>query len=246
MGAWQKTGQKGGSAGKMTAWEGGHREVGVASWPGKVHAGAVSHVLASSMDFVPTILELAGVTLPVDRVFDGKDLGPIIFSKDPSVAPADAHHQYLFHSVGGEAFMGADSDAGPENPTGLFQAVRLPGVKAMYQVGYMPQCCRGADGDANTPYNKTCTSSEGAYGFKKQWLSTPLLFDFTVDVAESTPIAAGTPAHAAALAAVEKAMADMKTSIANDMKSHPDYSANLKDKICCNPNNIVCRCHELH
>ena len=116
----------------MTAWEAGHREVGVVSWPGRVQAGAVSHVLASAMDIVPTVLQLAGVALPTDRVFDGKDLGHIIFAKDPSAFPADAHHQYLFHSVGGMAYMQADANVTGQNPTGLFQAVRLPGVKAMY------------------------------------------------------------------------------------------------------------------
>ena len=144
-----------------------------------------------------------------------------------------------------QRYMEPDPQGGPETPTGLFQAVRLPGVKAMYQVGYMPQCCRGANGDANTPYNKTCTSPTGAYGFQKTWLSTPLLFNFTVDVAESTPIAPGTSQYATALAAVEAVADDMKVSLQNDMRSHPDYAANLKDKICCNPNNIVCRCHEL-
>ena len=34
----------GGSAGKLTSWEGGHREVGVVVWPGHIPAGAVSHV----------------------------------------------------------------------------------------------------------------------------------------------------------------------------------------------------------
>ena len=44
----------------MTSWEGGHREVGVARWPGKIAAGVVSHALASTMDFAPTIVRLAG------------------------------------------------------------------------------------------------------------------------------------------------------------------------------------------
>ena len=88
-----------------TAWEAGHREVGVISWPGKVKAGAVTHVLASALDFVPTVLELAGVPLPTDRVFDGKDLGHVIFSDDPGAASVDAHHKFLFHSVGGQAYV---------------------------------------------------------------------------------------------------------------------------------------------
>jgi arylsulfatase A-like enzyme len=60
MGAWQKTGQKGGSAGKLTSWEGGHREVGVAYWPGYIQPNLVSHALSSTLDFVPTVMALAG------------------------------------------------------------------------------------------------------------------------------------------------------------------------------------------
>ena len=44
-----KTFGGGGSAGKITSWEGGHREVGVFRWPGKIAPGSVSHALTSTM-----------------------------------------------------------------------------------------------------------------------------------------------------------------------------------------------------
>jgi hypothetical protein len=132
----------------MTAWEGGHREVGVVSWPGKVRAGAVSHVLASALDYVPTVLALAGVPLPKDRTFDGLDLAPIIFAEDPSAAHADAHHTSLFFSVGGEAYLNSvpnwnkTTPGNNPDPTGLFQAIRLPGLSAMYKVVPLDfSCC---------------------------------------------------------------------------------------------------------
>lgn len=102
----------GGSAGKITSWEGGHREVGVAVWPGKIPAGAVSHVLSTTMDYLPTIASLAGVALPTDRTYDGMDLSPVL------LRGATTHHPHLFFSVGGESFGG--SVPGGKPCTGTF------------------------------------------------------------------------------------------------------------------------------
>jgi len=249
LGQWQKTGQSGGSSGKLTSWEGGHREVGVVSWPGRVKPGAVSHVLASSLDIVPTVLALAAVPLPTSRHFDGLDLAPIIFADDPAAAPIGAHHESLFFSVGGEDFLTSRWNFKHDHPgensvaTGLFQAIRLPGLSAMYYVGYTPQCCRGANGDANTPYNKSC-SAGGSLGPHPTWLNVPLLFNLTTDVAQSTPLVFGTPEHTAAWRLVNASMWAMVASLEQDTRSHADYGKK-GPKICCNPNNVVCRCTEL-
>ena len=88
----------GGSAGKLTSWAGGHREVGVVAWPGKIEAGAVSHVLSTTMDYLPTIASLAGAPLLADRTYDGLDLSPVLFEG------ATTHHPHLFFSVGGESY----------------------------------------------------------------------------------------------------------------------------------------------
>ena len=68
----------GGSTLKDTTWEGGHRVPGVAYWKGKIDP-RVSNATVSSLDFLPTILALAGVPLPADRSFDGVDLSPLLF-----------------------------------------------------------------------------------------------------------------------------------------------------------------------
>ena len=75
----------GGSALKDTTWEGGQRVFGLASWPGKIKPGIISNATVSSLDFLPTILALAGVPLPTDRSFDGVDLGPLLFDGQQSV-----------------------------------------------------------------------------------------------------------------------------------------------------------------
>jgi arylsulfatase A-like enzyme len=83
-GPWLTYNEHGGSAGllrdgKGSTWEGGMREPGIAWWPGKIKAGAVSHELASTLDVFPTFLTLAKSRIPNDRVIDGVDMSPILF-----------------------------------------------------------------------------------------------------------------------------------------------------------------------
>jgi arylsulfatase A-like enzyme len=63
---------------KGTLWEGGHRVPAVASWPGHIRVGSVSHATALGMDLLVTMASLAGATLPVDRSMDGVDLSPVL------------------------------------------------------------------------------------------------------------------------------------------------------------------------
>jgi arylsulfatase A len=58
---------------------------GLASWPGKILPGVISNATVSSLDFLPTILKLAGVPLPSDRSYDGTDLSPLLFDGQESV-----------------------------------------------------------------------------------------------------------------------------------------------------------------
>ena len=69
----------GGSAGplrgsKGTTWEGGMRVPMIARWPGKLPAGQSRDGVASIMDLFPTLIELAGGSVPDDRVIDGKNI----------------------------------------------------------------------------------------------------------------------------------------------------------------------------
>ena len=239
----------GGSAGKLTSWEGGHREVGVAVWPGKIPAGSVSHVLSTTMDYLPTIAALAGVPLPTDRGYDGMDLAPVLFRG------AKTHHPHLFFSVGGESYgsvPGGKPCKGGKATCPLFEAVRTERFSAMFMVGYMGSCCRSpTSGDANTPYNSSCANSgatDPALGVvrPKTWLETPLLFDLSVDVAQAEPLAPASPLHAEALRAIEAAVAEMRASlVAEKLISKPNYRSDLSKAECCNRDNVVCRCEEL-
>jgi len=65
-------------AGKGSPYEGGIREPMFAFWQGKINAGTKSEVPVSNIDFFPTILEVAGIPKPTDKVLDGTSILPIL------------------------------------------------------------------------------------------------------------------------------------------------------------------------
>ena len=66
---------------KGKSWEGGVRVPMIARWPGHIPAGRVIDAEAGIIDLFPTVLNLAGVPPPQDRVIDGKDLMPLLDGK---------------------------------------------------------------------------------------------------------------------------------------------------------------------
>lgn len=75
--------EKGGSAGllfegKGSAYEGGMREPAIFWWPGTIKPKQTQTALAATLDLFPTILKLAGVDLPSDRLYDGTDMMPLL------------------------------------------------------------------------------------------------------------------------------------------------------------------------
>lgn len=87
-GPWLVFDQLGGSAGllrdgKGSTWEGGVREPTIFWWPGRVAPGVVSD-MGSTLDLAPTLVGLAGLSMPEDRVYDGYDLSPVLFGAGPS------------------------------------------------------------------------------------------------------------------------------------------------------------------
>ena len=84
-------GDNGGLRGKKaTSWDGGLRVPFIARWPGHIPAGIVNPNLAASVDLLPTILNVAGLSLPSDRVIDGKDLWPLLSSEQ-----APSAHEFV-------------------------------------------------------------------------------------------------------------------------------------------------------
>lgn len=65
-------------SGKGAYYEGGIREPMFAYWQGKIVGGRKSEIPVSNLDFYPTILEVAGVAKPDDKVLDGKSILPVL------------------------------------------------------------------------------------------------------------------------------------------------------------------------
>ena len=78
--------------GKGWIYEGGIREPAIIKWPGKVKGGITSDAVITSMDFYPTILEMAGLPLRPDLHSDGQSLVPLLRGKASKV-----HGTTFFH-----------------------------------------------------------------------------------------------------------------------------------------------------
>ncbi|WDE98173.1 sulfatase [Lentisphaera profundi] len=65
-------------AGKGSYYEGGTRVPMIVSWPAKVKAGSRSDVPVIGLDFYPTLLDAATVSVPQDKILDGKSILPIL------------------------------------------------------------------------------------------------------------------------------------------------------------------------
>ena len=81
---------------KGRSWDGGIRVPFIAWWPGRIPKATVSRELCASIDIFPTILKLAGAELPGDRVIDGRDILPLMTSRD-----AKTPHEAVFAMRGG-------------------------------------------------------------------------------------------------------------------------------------------------
>ena len=146
-GPWTSHGLLGGSAGpfrdgKGSVWEGGVREPGFVYWPGTISPRIESEPVATYDIFVTT-LNLAGVPLPADREFDGKDMMPLLLGTSV-VSP----HKCIFYWKGcsDKQWCGVPSDSPLENHAtpGLW-AVRCGSYKTHFMatevscdVHYMP------------------------------------------------------------------------------------------------------------
>ena len=64
--------------GKGHMFEGGTRVPCIVRFPGHVPAGQVSEEFLTSLEIVPTLVRLAGVTPPAELQFDGYDLLPVL------------------------------------------------------------------------------------------------------------------------------------------------------------------------
>jgi arylsulfatase A-like enzyme len=65
-------------SGKGSYYEGGIREPMFVRWPGKVKAGSKTDTPVTNLDFYPTILEVAGIKKPENKILDGISILPVL------------------------------------------------------------------------------------------------------------------------------------------------------------------------
>ncbi|MEP0366325.1 MAG: sulfatase [Cyclobacteriaceae bacterium] len=79
---------------KTSAWEGGFRVPAIVWRPDRVPAGEQSDQVVATIDWLPTIAHLAGVSAPSDRVIDGVDIADIIHGKSEKLDRTFFYYQH--------------------------------------------------------------------------------------------------------------------------------------------------------
>ncbi|MFC2087779.1 sulfatase [Bacteroidota bacterium] len=82
---------------KGTVFEGGIRVPLIVRWPEKISGGTKSESIISSVDFYPTLVELAGGSLPDNQVLDGKSIVPELAGSKYDPERAVFWHYPVFH-----------------------------------------------------------------------------------------------------------------------------------------------------
>lgn len=102
-GPWYE-GSAGGLRGrKGQSYEGGFRVPFIAVWPGKITKKTVINQPAMNIDIMPTLLAVAGLSPPDDRVIDGINIMPLMRGDQASKQIAEQRSLYFFHEYTVEA-----------------------------------------------------------------------------------------------------------------------------------------------
>ncbi len=78
--------------GKGTAWDGGLKVPCIISWPGKTQPGTVCNKLLTTMDILPTLVDICSAKMPVKKI-DGIDFKKVLLG-DNHVNPRDEFAYY--------------------------------------------------------------------------------------------------------------------------------------------------------
>ena len=79
---------------KTSTWEGGVRVPCVMWSPRRIPQGKVCSEIATTMDLLPTLADLAGGNAPMDRVIDGRNIVDLIHGKEGATSPTEALYYY--------------------------------------------------------------------------------------------------------------------------------------------------------
>lgn len=86
--------------GKGSAYEGGIRVPLIVRWPGHVPAGKVCETPVSTIDILPTVMELAGVTQTIPT--DGVSLRPVLTQRKAKLLRSELYWHYPHYHAGGD------------------------------------------------------------------------------------------------------------------------------------------------
>ncbi len=78
---------------KAQTWEGGVRVPCIMQWKGKLAEGSVNHELLTTMDFLPSFAELAGIQMPDTIAIDGKSFKDVILHNKES-----EHDRFFYYA----------------------------------------------------------------------------------------------------------------------------------------------------
>ncbi|XP_077199433.1 arylsulfatase D-like isoform X2 [Paroedura picta] len=178
---------KGGKA--MGGWEGGIRVPGLFRWPGILPEGTAIDEPTSLMDIYPTLVHLAGGTIPQDRVIDGRNLMPLLQG-----CVKYSEHEFMFHYCGAylHAVRWHQKESGNVWKAHYVTPVFQPdGAGGCYELRFCP--CSGEGVTHHDP---------------------PLLFDLSRDPSEAMPLSPDTEAvFHAVLSRIDKAVDEHRRTL---------------------------------
>lgn len=82
---------------KGTVYEGGIREPLIIKWSGKIPSSSVSKAIVSSVDFYPTLLEIADVDKATEQILDGTSFLPVLLKDQYDSERAIFWHYPVYH-----------------------------------------------------------------------------------------------------------------------------------------------------
>jgi arylsulfatase A-like enzyme len=145
---------------KGSTFEGGVRVPFIARWPGAIRAGGETDEPITIMDLLPTLVTLAGGTVPSDRVIDGKDIWPVIAGADGATSLHKAVYYLRGRSVAGvrmgdwKYLVTSDKENSPEVEIELSEEEKkLPRKQRNALIKERTKAAQGKQGDIEMLFN---------------------------------------------------------------------------------------------
>lgn len=167
---------------KGQSYEGGYQVPLAARWPGRIPAGSLCGEATMNIDMFPTLLELAGLGLPSDRIIDGKSIAGLLLGTE-SASPHEAlflyHHEQLEGVRAGKwkYFRNINHYAWPaplDKPATPLGSVARDRFLGQWPNLYNLETDRGENYDLASTYPEVCRSMEAMMaGWEKELAVNP-------------------------------------------------------------------------